>query len=98
MARSKVKISEARSFRIRKDLCDRLDDYSDVSMIPKTALVEKALEEYLDKVAPVEEGYENSYVSPIVAEQEHYQAPAAIRRPASVSTGNLQALMNNSQH
>ncbi len=53
MARTKVKDSEARSFRIRKDIGKRLDDYSENSMIPRTAIVEKAIEEYLDKVAPV---------------------------------------------
>ena len=53
MARPKVKVSEARSFRIRKDLGTRLDDYSEWSHIPKTVIVELALEEYLNKVAPV---------------------------------------------
>ena len=53
MARPKTKDAEARSFRIRKDLGTRLDDYSDFSHIPKTVIVELALEEYLNKVAPV---------------------------------------------
>ena len=53
MARKKTKDSDARSFRIRKDIGERLDKYSEESMIPKTALVEKALEEYLNKVAPI---------------------------------------------
>lgn len=53
MARPKVKDAEARSFRIRKDLGTRLDEYSEQSHIPKTVIVELALEEYLDKVAPV---------------------------------------------
>lgn len=53
MARPKIKDAEARSFRIRKDLSTRLDDYSDWSHIPKTVVVELALEEYLNKVAPV---------------------------------------------
>lgn len=52
MARPKVKDAEARSFRIRKDLGTRLDDYSELSHIPKTVIVELALEEYLNKVAP----------------------------------------------
>lgn len=52
MARPKVKDAKARSFRIRKDLGTRLDDYSDWSHIPKTVIVELALEEYLNKVAP----------------------------------------------
>ena len=52
MARPKVKDAEARSFRIRKDLGTRLDEYSELSHIPKTVIVELALEEYLNKVAP----------------------------------------------
>ena len=53
MARPKVKDAEARSFRIRKDLGERLDGYSETSHIPKTVIVELALEEYLNNVAPV---------------------------------------------
>lgn len=53
MARPKKKDAEARSFRIRKDLGIRLDDYSEQSHIPKTAIVELALEEYLNNVATV---------------------------------------------
>ena len=53
MARTKVKDSEARSFRIRKDIGERLDGYSETSHIPKTVIVELALEEYLNNVAPV---------------------------------------------
>ena len=52
MARPKVKVSEARSFRIRKDLGIRLDEYSEQSYIPKTVIVELALEDYLNKVDP----------------------------------------------
>jgi predicted transcriptional regulator len=54
MARPKVKDAEARTFRIRKDIGARLDDYSELSHIPKTVIVELALEEYLNKVAPAE--------------------------------------------
>ncbi|MCR5367526.1 ribbon-helix-helix domain-containing protein [Eubacterium sp.] len=54
MARNKMKDSEAMSFRIRKDISERLNGYSDTSHIPKTVIVELALEEYLNKVAPVE--------------------------------------------
>ena len=54
MARNKVKDSDARTFRIRKDIGTRLDAYSEESMIPKTSIVEVALKEYLDKVAPVD--------------------------------------------
>lgn len=53
MARPKVKDAEARSFRIRKDLGERLDGYSETSHIPKTVIVELALEEYLNNIAPV---------------------------------------------
>ena len=52
MARNKTKDSDAVSFRIRKDISERLNDYSELSHIPKTAIVEMALEEYLSKVAP----------------------------------------------
>lgn len=52
MARPKVKDAEARSFRIRKDLGKQLDKYSEISHIPKTVIVELALEEYLNKVLP----------------------------------------------
>lgn len=59
MARPKVKDAEARSFRIRKDLGDLLDGYSETSHIPKTVIVELALEEYLNKVAPVKKTAKN---------------------------------------
>lgn len=52
MARNKTKDSDPVSFRIRKDINERLSDYSESSSIPKTAIVEMALEEYLGKVAP----------------------------------------------
>lgn len=52
MARNKTKDSDHVSFRIRKDINERLSDYSESSRIPKTAIVKMALEEYLDKVAP----------------------------------------------
>lgn len=53
MARSKVKESKSRSFRLRSDLDERLEKYHDISHIPKTVITELALEEYLDKVMPV---------------------------------------------
>ena len=53
MARPKVKESKAQSFRLRADIGERLDRYSETSHIPKTVIVELALEEYLNKVAPV---------------------------------------------
>ena len=36
------------------ELLDRLDNYSDETRIPKVAIAEIAIREYLDKVAPVE--------------------------------------------
>jgi predicted DNA-binding protein len=48
VSRPKVKESGAVSFRLRKDLLDRLNEYSEETMIPKTRVVEKALESYLD--------------------------------------------------
>jgi len=48
MARQK-KDTEARTFRLTTELLKKLDDYSEESMIPKTAIVEKAIEEYLEK-------------------------------------------------
>ena len=53
MARPKVKESKSRSFRLRSDLDERLEKYHDISHIPKTVIVELALEEYLNKVAPM---------------------------------------------
>ncbi len=53
MAKPKVKDSQTRFFRIRKDFGNRLDRSSESSYIPKTVLVELALEKYLNKVAPI---------------------------------------------
>lgn len=39
--------------KVRQEVFDRLNKYSEDSMIPKTSIVEKAIEEYLDKHAPV---------------------------------------------
>lgn len=35
---------------IKKDLVDRMENYSESSFMPKTAILELALQEYLDKV------------------------------------------------
>ena len=35
---------------IKKDLVDRMENYSESSFMPKTAIIELALQEYLDKV------------------------------------------------
>ena len=52
MARPKVKESKSRSFRLRADLDERLEQYHDVSYIPKTVIMELALEEYLNRNMP----------------------------------------------
>ena len=43
--------------KVRQDIADRLNQYTKESMIPKTALVEKAIEEYLDRNAPVKKSH-----------------------------------------
>ena len=48
MARAK-KNGEFVNCKIRQDIADRLNLYSEETMIPKTAIVEKAIEEYLNK-------------------------------------------------
>lgn len=40
------------SCKIKMDIYDRLCSYSDTTMIPKTAIVERALEEYLNRQEP----------------------------------------------
>lgn len=52
MARPKVKESTLRTFRMNNIVGDRLDAYSASTKIPKTAIVELAVTEYLDRVAP----------------------------------------------
>lgn len=47
------KESEHFSAKIEKTIFDRLADYSDTTGIPKTRVVEQALNMYLDRVAPV---------------------------------------------
>jgi len=37
------------NFYVKKDLVERLEQYSEKSMIPKTAILEAALQDYLDK-------------------------------------------------
>lgn len=41
------------SAKIEKTIFDRLTDYSDTTGIPKTRVVEQALNMYLDRVAPI---------------------------------------------
>lgn len=42
----------ARTFRIPPELLERVNKYCSGNGISKTFVIEKALEEYLDKVAP----------------------------------------------
>lgn len=37
---------DARTFRLRKDLADKIDRYSEITFLSKTAIVEKALDMY----------------------------------------------------
>ena len=39
---------------VRKDIAERVDAYAEASLIPKTAILEMALQEYLDKVQKVD--------------------------------------------
>ena len=48
MSRPKMKNSHARTFRIRDEVDEKLEAYSKATMIPKTSIVEKAIEEYVD--------------------------------------------------
>lgn len=43
-----VKNGEARTFRIKQDLCVKMDEYARRTMLSKTAIVEKALIEYFE--------------------------------------------------
>lgn len=54
MARAK-KDGEFINCKIRQDVVDRLNQYAEESMISKTNIVERAIEEYLDKVDPVKD-------------------------------------------
>ena len=49
MARNKMKNSKTVSFRLRNDICDKLEKCSEETMLSKTAIVEKALEDYFNK-------------------------------------------------
>lgn len=46
MARNKMKNSRTVSFRLRNDICEELEKHSEETMLSKTAIVEKALEDY----------------------------------------------------
>ena len=50
MGRPKGKTTTATSFSLNTQLLERLNAYSEQSMVPKTKILEKALAEYLDKV------------------------------------------------
>lgn len=48
MARAK-KEGIARTFYLKKDVSEAMDKYSEKTGIPKTAIVEQAVEEYMQK-------------------------------------------------
>ena len=52
MARAK-KEGQFLNAKISQELFDRVCDYSDQTRIPKTAIMEMALQDYMDKVAPI---------------------------------------------
>lgn len=52
MARAK-KEGRYLNAKLPTEIIKRVDTYSESTRIPKTAIVEMALKEYLDKVAPV---------------------------------------------
>lgn len=53
MAAKKNKDFVPTALKLRADLAKRLDEYKDKNGVNKTFVIEKALEEYLDRVAPV---------------------------------------------
>ncbi|MDY4495168.1 MAG: ribbon-helix-helix domain-containing protein [Erysipelotrichaceae bacterium] len=50
MAKPKIKDSKVTSFSLDVKVLDRLDDYCKTTYIPKTKVVELALERYLDEM------------------------------------------------
>lgn len=50
MGRPRGKTTECTSFSMNKDVLNRLNAYSEESMIPKTKIVEKAITDFLDKL------------------------------------------------
>lgn len=55
LGRPKVKESKAMTFRLRKDLSDKLGVYSSEYHIPKTVIVERALEAYFETMHKLNE-------------------------------------------
>ena len=49
MGRPRGRSTEATSFSLNKDILERLNAYSQFSMISKTKIVERSITEYLDK-------------------------------------------------
>ncbi len=43
------KEGEARTFRLRQDLCDKMDKYAEKTDLSKTAIVERALTEFFKR-------------------------------------------------
>lgn len=52
MSKNEKKDYISQTFKMRTDLVKRLDEYREKTGVPKTFAVEKALEQYLDEVAP----------------------------------------------
>ena len=50
------------SLKIRKDLKERLVNYSEHAMVPMTRVIECALENYLDKAELTKSNKKNSYL------------------------------------
>ena len=55
---TKVKLS----LRMRRDLKERLANYSERTMVPMTRVIECALENYLDKAESTKSKNKNSYL------------------------------------
>ena len=56
--KTKVKLS----LRMRRDLKERLANYSERAMVPMTRVIESALENYLDKAESNKSKNKNSYL------------------------------------
>ena len=50
MSRPKGKTTECTSFSLNKEVLEKLNAYSEYSMISKTKIVERSIMEYLEKV------------------------------------------------
>ncbi len=53
MAKTKTKDSKVTSFSLDVKVLDKLDEYCKTTYVPKTKVVEVALNEYLDKMEKI---------------------------------------------